>query len=571
MSVALLFLFSVTVSSEVTFNIGPKSVTDGESIRFEIRIEELSGRSPSFPDGLQPGPFTLRRSTPSVSTQQRYSNVTGMESFTTYTFELVPPSGEGTYVFPEQTLRYGGRDWTSPATEIAVVPKPKGRPDLSRSGPKVWLELALDKERYYIGEPIVLSVNIYHSRNVYLSLASSRIEMPDLGDFWVEEIETRSFDRESVRLDDQLYFRTLVIARLMYANKTGTLEIGAADAALALTVGRRLAIPDVVNIQSEPIRVAIEPLPSDGRPDAFSGLVGTFAIQSDIDRNRVNAGDSLALNISLEGLGNLAQVTDMKPTVSEGSFEIFDGGPPEVTRTQGIPRKKTWRYALVSSREGSHTITAPTLTYFDAEQGRYRETGGQTFTVEVLPGDVLEGGTTGPVVKRGADMQQSLSYIKMGPLGSLDERERLISPDRLAQLGGAMVALNLLLFFGLLWHQRNLSRQANSRPKFAFRNYRRAVSRLRARDEDSEVFYAGLSRAIFDFFGDKWDRPGQGISLDTIGDRFRRDQISEDLLHRVTEVIEACDLARFTPSSPSSRSTLLEKANEVVAELEEAL
>jgi len=579
---ALIFLFlSIAAHAQVTFSVTPDQIGANESIQFEVRIDGTSGRRPGFPDGLDPGPFSLQSNTPMINSYQSFSSSSGVVRYTSYIFRLSPP-GEGTFVFPAQKVRYEGKDWTSDPVTIEVGPERRSIPNGSRTPfspfsrrdrtePKVWIEIELDKERYYVGEPILLSVLIYRTGNVYLNLARSRIEMPDLGDFWTEEIETESFSRERVNRDGEAYYRSLAIARLMYANKTGTLTIDPATADLAVMVGSRFEIPRSAVRNSEPLEIEILPLPDQGKPVGFEGLVGSFTLTSEIDAERVETGESLSLNVTLEGFGNMAVLTEAKPMVNDGSFEIFDGGPPEIERLRGIARKKTWRYALVAAKEGTHRIKAPSLSYFDPDSGRYETTGGETFTVEVSAGEVLEGGTTGPVVRSGVDMKQSLSYIKMGELEDLDQRQELVAPRRLAQLGGGLLAMNAALFLVIFLRNRSMSRKASMRPRFALRNFKRATAKLRVRDEDSEAFYAGLSRAIFDYFGDKWERSGQGISLDLIADRFRHQGIDEALAARVTEIIEACDLARFTPSSPSSRGALLEKAGGVIEALEDEL
>ena len=50
-----------------------------------------------------------------------------------------------------------------------------------------------------------------------------------------------------------------------------------------------------------------------------------------------------------------------------------------------------------------------------------------------------------------------------------------------------------------------------------------------------------------------------------------RDAVEEDHFQKVQECIEACDLARFTPSSPSSRGQLLEKTRTTIREIEGVL
>ena len=109
------------------------------------------------------------------------------------------------------------------------------------------------------------------------------------------------------------------------------------------------------------------------------------------------------------------------------------------------------------------------------------------------------------------------------------------------------------------------------RPKFALKNFRRNVGRLKSDAKETEAFYAGLSQAILDYFGDRWERSGQGISLDMIRERFEKAGIADELYQRLVECIETCDLARFTPTTSSSREQLQEKVIQTITEIEGAL
>ncbi|MDJ0835767.1 MAG: BatD family protein [Acidobacteriota bacterium] len=571
MKLLTVFLFSTSAYAQVSFEVGPEEIGSNQAIQFVIKLEGTNNRQPGFPTGLDTGDFELYNQRPSYSSS--ISMINGKtEAMETYTYTLTPKR-KGKLRFPSQTIRFKGKEYRSEETIIEVgdpVSNTRRSSDpfdglfnnRRRGDTDLWIELETERKSYYKGEPIILTVYAYWSRGFW-QRRRSYIEIPEMNDFWVEEIEVTGSSRQ-VTKNNRRVNQSLLAARLLYANRTGDLTIDPAR-----LIVERFGYGSG-QYESKPWTVEIKAVPTRDRPADFTGLVGEFDIQSELDQTKIKAGESVSMNVELNGLGNLALITDLKPVVPEGKFEIFDGGAPDTTRIRGVPRRKTWRYAMVPQEPGVYEVSEPGLTFFDTKAKTFKTIGGKTFTLTVEEGETLVGGTTA-VNQNTIDLKQSLSYIMLDNLENLDERRNLTPPGRLVQLGGGLLTLNLVVFLALFVRNRSLSRQANMRPRFALRNYKKAVSKLRVQDDAADVFYAGLSQAILDYFGDKWERTGQGISLETIHEYFRRKDIDEALYQKVAECIEACDLARFTPSSPSSRESLMQKAGDVIASVEEVL
>ncbi len=572
------FLFATSCIAQVDFRVTPPQIGVNEQIRFIITISGSdTGRLPSFPKGMNTGDFKLVNNSPSSSREVSYTNGK-VTQFTTYTYTL-RPTKKGTLNFPAQEILYSGKKWYSPAKRIKVgeetrnLSKRRDRFNRSRrteEPAEIFAEMEVSKETYYLGEVIPLTVILYKTPGVGLRSQGSSMELPDFKDYWVEEVEEEPRDHIVVK-NGKRYEKVVVGQRLLYANKAGKLEIDPTVFSLTVVLGGFFGDVQRVQRQTNKLKINVKSLPTAGRPAGFNGVVGRFRLKGSLDAETVKAGESVSMNLELTGQGNFAGVPEPQPDSLEGDFEIFDGGAPTVNKRRGIIDTKTWRYALVPRREGSFEFAQPTFDYFDPIDEVYRSAGSETFKLEVLPGEQLaEGGPIGNN-RRMIVAEQNMSYIKLRELGNTDERMQLFSPSLLTKLAVIFLILDLLVFIGLFLRNRGQSRQANMRPKFALKNYRRATSRLNTQSEDSESFYAGLSGAIFDYFGDKWERPGKGISLELIQDQLERAEIDKSIHMNVAECIEACDLARFTPSSASSRENLLNKANETVMSVEAVL
>lgn len=573
----LFLLFSLAGFAQVTFEISPREVAINEVVQFTIRVENgRQGRQPSFTNGMDPGSFELLSRRPNSSTSMSFIN--GVSN-TTQSFSYnLRPTREGKIIFPAQTVVYDGKTYKSQPAQITVTAEQRrvqqsrdrfGRRRQSREA-EVFAALNVPKSDYYMGEPIPVEVVIYRTPNLRLSNQGSSMELPDFKDFWVEDGQGDT--QESVkRVDGKEYIAFVAARKRLYPNLSGEIEIPPAAFQLSVSVGSGFfADWQRVRRDTEPVKLNIKPLPQNGRPANFSGLVGDFQIRGSLDKDSVKVGDSASFNIEVTGNGNFSAINQIKPEGLDGNFEVFDGGTPTLNELRGNTKQKTWLFALVPKREGQFEIPVPKLSFFDLKTRSYKTAEAPTIPIEVLPGEGLGQGVQ-PGGENRLVAEQNLSFIKLGELGENEADVALPNPSRLVQVVIGFLILDFLVFLGLTIHYRVASRQVNFRPKYALRNFKKAVGGLNGKAKDADAFYAGLSQAILNYFGDKWERAGKGVSLDAIRDKFNREGIDEALFTRVEECIEACDLARFTPSSPASREQLLDKASAAIEEIEGVL
>ena len=129
------------------------------------------------------------------------------------------------------------------------------------------------------------------------------------------------------------------------------------------------------------VPVEVLALPEQGRPADFSGLVGTFALSARPSTTSLAVGETLTLEVTLEGDGVLAGYA--LPAVQAEGFRVYDD-QPVVTATldpDGYRAKAVYKRAWVPQTAGTHTLPALALSVFDPESGVYATL--QTEPVEV--------------------------------------------------------------------------------------------------------------------------------------------------------------------------------------------
>lgn len=568
-------------AQDVSFEVAPREIGINETVQFSVVISGAeSNTRVTFPNGFNVGDFQLYSPRPNVQTSMTFINNRRSVRYSE-TYRLVPAK-KGTFTLPAQTVKVMGKTFRSDPVEITVrdqvqtvQPRSRRRDFFGRErGPmKLFIEARVPKRAFYLGEPIPYQVYLYQTPNFTIENRGADLDMPEFREFWMETLELpRSTQREVIRDNTRMY-EYLIDSRRLYANNTGDITIEPTRLSVYINVNSPMSVFTDSRREervTEAVNLTIKPLPEQGKPADFAGAVGRFKLDGNLEASEVKAGEAVTLKLRITGDGNFGALEDIAPVLPESQFEIFPGGTPETETENGVVRAKTWVYALVPKQAGQFDIQVPELNYFDYTTGTYSTTGGASLSLNVLEGSGLPSGGN---MERDQTLsaQENLQFIKLGPLEVLDARRQPQSPRWLMGIAGALVVLNILIFLGLATYRKQAEVRQQNRPKFAWKNFKRAIGRINAGSGDADAFYADLSGAFLNYFGDKWERRGQGISLEYIRERFHREQLDDALLERVTEVVEACDLARFTPSSTSSREQLLNKAEQTLRDVDEVL
>ena len=143
-----------------------------------------------------------------------------------------------------------------------------------------------------------------------------------------------------------------------------------------------------VTLAAPPVEADIRPLPLEGKPPDFGGLVGTFAIRQNVSQTEVPLGESVAIEITLQGNGSLTSL-HLPPAPRDAKFRAYDDDP-EVSAVvkdgEFVSRAKIER-AVVPEAEGPLTIPGVSLPYFDPEKGAYSTLTTDAVQIVVTPGE----------------------------------------------------------------------------------------------------------------------------------------------------------------------------------------
>ncbi len=408
-----------------------------------------------------------------------------------------------------------------------------GRRQLRREA-KLFIEAAVDRSAVYVGEPLLLTYELY------TQAAVSGIQLdqaPDLQGFWVEELPRERNPRgEQVQREGESFQRFPVLRRLLFPTRAGRVEIPAAGFKVAVPQGGFFGpIPGgdaVVARTTRPITIIVKTLPA--APD-FSGAVGKLKANATIDRSSLAVGEAATVRFRVDGTGNLKWI-DKAPELAVAGAKVYPPrSKPEFKVTAGgLAGSITWEYVVVPETGGAHEIPSIPFVFFDPQAGRLERTatsvlpffatsGGQP------PSSVVAGGAS-PAAGRGAAPEgQSQLRLRSG----LEASGR-----RFPGVGAAAVAwvfgLVLLTHGALLaWPVLRLRRGAVSQGHgVSARHALAEIAKARKGGATKEAAAMAIERALAELFGELDERPA-----DTDGERERE----------LKEILRDVRFLRFAP------------------------
>src|SRR5690606_2000862 len=126
-------------------------------------------------------------------------------------------------------------------------------------------------------------------------------------------------------------------------------------------------------VRTEEASLQVRPLPRDGKPKNFTGLVGDFQLNADVSKTDLATGDSATLTITLRGQGLVEGLGDIDLGVPK-TIKVYPDKPTSeqsIDAEHGLYGKKIYRFALVPTTPGQHDLGELTIPAFVPKLGTY--------------------------------------------------------------------------------------------------------------------------------------------------------------------------------------------------------
>lgn len=302
----------------------------------------------------------------------------------------------GEITIPPATVRVDGKDMKTDAVSLTVR-QPEAIDGFS-------LEARLSSERVYVGEPFTLYLTWHVGQDVN-QFGFIGTDLP--GSMRAEPISPAAAERDR----SGRYPATTIYGERIYGTR-GQAEIdGRSVLTVSFEIQYRSSEPGSLDLgpitmffdaveddnrtvrrgiaDTGPVRVEVLPVPSQGRPAGFTGLIGSYSMQSVASPVAVNVGDPITLSVRISGPDSRG-VTDgpnlaAQPAFAE-HFKFDPGGWEPLTGNFSDAVFKTTIRALDTEITEIPPVELP---YFDSDAGAYRIAASDPIPIEVRPSRIV--------------------------------------------------------------------------------------------------------------------------------------------------------------------------------------
>lgn len=528
--------------------------------------------------GLEPGNYELGPATVQSGDESVASNPVNVEVLAAGSSANVGPGSSG-----------GGPAGPSPGTpQPGAPPRAGGANDaaVQSGGKDIFVVAEVNDKTPYVNQQITYTFTFLRRAGIQI-FQGSQYAPPEATGFWKEELDTT--EPTEVVIDGKQYIAERV--RIAYF-PTGPGEFTIGEANLTTSVAemrsRRRDPFDIfgqdpfgffregreVRLQTNPIKIRVQPLPEESKPSDFCGGVGKFTLESSVDKTLLKAGDPATLTLKLFGEGNVKVIP--APDLSQiDGFKIYESESHESSAAAGgkIRGEKSWQFVLVPTTGGIAEIPAIHLSVFNPETRAYEtlQTKPIPVTVEATALDeALSRGEGLEIAKEKVRLRErDIRYLKDAPTKFRRAGGRIpISPTLLLQH-----AVPALLFGGALYVRRRKDRMASD-VRWARSQKARGIAEKTLQESDKalragdlELFHGALSKALRGYVADRLHVSSASLDLASVRDELVRRGLTTEQFDELTRMIAHCDLARYSPQGKdvSRAAELLREARNWVA------
>jgi hypothetical protein len=423
---------------------------------------------------------------------------------------------------------------------------------------------SLSKKSAYVGEQLVYNLRIIPSQGVQQITLPQDLQKLIGEKFWFQRLD-KNVEGKVVQINGQSV-KVFDVRIVLFPLIAGTADMSGIPVdyqQVSRTQRRRSgSVFDMfddeffggggnvvqMTAMASPISMEVKPLPPDA-PAGFTGSVGEYSLNANIDKTTLPSGDALTLTVTIRGDGEPKTIT--RPTLPDlGQFEVFDPEVTTGTAVQGstLITTKTFKYVMVPHRRGEYTLGPVAFSYFDPARKVYAEAKSQPITISVTQGKEIAASANRVMSQREiADIGSDIRHIKGGSAPLRSENDFLYKhPWFWLLFSPSPVAFAMLML--VRTRSRRLATDATLKRKTLAgaqlkRRLKEANEALKQRN--SKEFYKALSQAVVGFASDKLNVEFRGLTLEDAKAQLRKRGISEASVAEYEKVLQMCDFGQF--------------------------
>ncbi len=421
---------------EVKIEINPNKPVAGESFQAYFRVFTDSEEEPIInfsPNNLE----VVGKSNQGISTRTIYANgKLTVSREITIVYDLVA-SRPGFAGIRDINIQLGSQNLRHPTVSLTVLKEPEVLAD-------VFVMADVPKKSIFLGEGVTVRYYLYSKVPV------SNLEVkkyPKLNNFLKRFLQEP--DRsERVSVDGQIYMRNQIYGAKLFPEKTGELKIDSLQLSATFMVSRGIdpfgslgfgRDLKTKSISSENVKIDVKPLPEQGKPSHFTGLVGKHDFEIQFGNNKLIVNEPLEVKLTVTGGGALENL-EAPTIISHSGLEEFESNG-DLKIMDAEQATKVFDYTFLAKENLRMPPSQMTVSYFDPDSLKY-------VPIQLSLPEIVVAGATGKSKKETKTMHIDESPLKPEEFEEKNSLPRTLSSpllDDVMSFRGWLPMFNLAL------------------------------------------------------------------------------------------------------------------------------
>ena len=581
-SIFILFiLMGIGVQAQVSFVVKASKKTLGinERLRIDFEMNE---------DGDNFVPPSFKGFNVVGGPNQSISNswINGKRSYSkTYSYFLAPKS-QGTFSINQATIEIDDQIYKTTPLKIIIteaVSKPKdGNSADYVASENVHLIAEVSKSNPFLNEAITIVYKLYVSNDVSITRSWQELDTPKFQDFWSQYIEEKGEQQIYETTYEGKPYRYVILRKaVLYPQKTGELTIEPLTLDVPIDIqgdtrdifGRRRMTRVNRTISAGKRIINVKPLPTEGRPDDFSGAVGNFNFSVSVNKTMLDANEALELKIRTKGIGNL-KLFNLPSLTLPSSLEVYEPVRDNkvAINIKGMNGFISDTYTIIPQYKGSYPIRPISFSYFDVTSSKYKT---------IISDEIVVKVQNGPVPNQLTEVNKSLSTENDLPLTNnqfkyIKTSTKFISMNDLVffktfkfwcLLSIPFVFIPIIILIGNTRRKR-LNDIEGRRYRIATRLAKKYLSEAKNNIGKQELFYDSLERALHNYLKAKLAIVTSEFSKEKIIELLTDRKVEKNVVSDFEGLLKSCEFARYTPTSNVAIQQDYNKAVKVISRID---
>ena len=581
-SIFILFiLMGIGVQAQVSFVVKASKKTLGinERLRIDFEMNE---------DGDNFVPPSFKGFNVVGGPNQSISNswINGKRSYSkTYSYFLAPKS-QGTFSINQATIEIDDQIYKTTPLKIIIteaVSKPKdGNSADYVASENVHLIAEVSKSNPFLNEAITIVYKLYVSNDVSITRSWQELDTPKFQDFWSQYIE----EKREQQIYETTYqgkpYRYVILKKaVLYPQKTGELTIEPLTLDVPIDVqgntrdifGRRRMTRVNRTISAGKRIINVKPLPTEGRPDDFSGAVGNFNFSVSVNKTMLDANEALELKIRTKGIGNL-KLFNLPSLTLPSSLEVYEPVRDNkvAINIKGMNGFISDTYTIIPQYKGSYPIRPISFSYFDVTSAKYKT---------IISDEIVVKVQNGPVPNQLTEVNKSLSTendlsLTNNQFKYIKTSTKFISINDLVffktfkfwcLLSIPFVFIPIIILIGNTRRKR-LNDIEGKRYRIATRLAKKYLSEAKNNIGKQELFHDSLERALHNYLKAKLAIVTSEFSKEKIIELLTDRKVEKNVVSDFEGLLKSCEFARYTPTSNVAIQQDYNKAVKVISSID---